>query len=285
MRIVQPRLRHRLQVDRVGPPAQRPPPRRPTASGPPFQFSTQGSALVCLLGAIYAAGTLGTAARHDAFAAIRKGLRWRGPLDDRPRRPSDRPRRGGGLGAELARPDRLVARGARLRPHRRAPHEVAGPEPLPRVPAPRPPRPRRRRGRRGASGSPSWPRPAASCWAHDAPPRGRHAAAPEAAPAGAAGLVLFPGAGSSSDHHTLRGAGGGAGAAAGPPGRLPLPQGGAAGSRPGAGAGGDRRRGGPAVRRAPRRGRPTGWCSAGGRWAVACARWRWPTACPPPAWC
>jgi len=82
MRIVQPRLRHRLQVDRVG--LLRSDLRLVAeASGPTFQFSTQGSALVCLLGAIYAAGRLGTAARHDAFAALRKGLRWRGPLDDR----------------------------------------------------------------------------------------------------------------------------------------------------------------------------------------------------------
>jgi hypothetical protein len=82
MRIVQPRLRHRLQVDRVG--LLRSDLRLVAdRAGPSFQFSTQGSALVCLLGAIYAAGTLAPTTRHDAFRAIRKGLRWRGPLDDR----------------------------------------------------------------------------------------------------------------------------------------------------------------------------------------------------------
>jgi hypothetical protein len=81
MRIVQPRLRHRLQVDRVG--LLRSDLRLVgDENGPRFQFSTQGSALVCLLGAVYAAGSLATSARHDAFAAIRKGLHWRGPLDE-----------------------------------------------------------------------------------------------------------------------------------------------------------------------------------------------------------
>ena len=28
--------------------------------------------------------------------------------------------------------------------------------------------------------------------------------------------------------------------------------------------------------------RPTVWRSAAGRWAGACARWPWPTGCPPP---
>ena len=30
---------------------------------------------------------------------------------------------------------------------------------------------------------------------------------------------------------------------------------------------------------------PAASCSAVARWAGGCARWRWPTACPPPAWC
>jgi hypothetical protein len=79
MRVVQPRLRHRVQGDRVG--LLRSHLRLVTrGSAAAFDFSTQGSALVCVLGALYAAGELDPSARTDAFAAIRKGLRWRGPL-------------------------------------------------------------------------------------------------------------------------------------------------------------------------------------------------------------
>jgi hypothetical protein len=78
-RIVQPRLRHRLQVDRVG--LLRSDLRLVSdGQAPFFEFSTQGSALVCLLGAIYAAGELLPTARSQAIRAIRKGLRWKGPV-------------------------------------------------------------------------------------------------------------------------------------------------------------------------------------------------------------
>jgi hypothetical protein len=78
-RIVQPRLRHRLQSDRIG--LLRSDLRLVTdGQSPFFEFSTQGSALVCLLGAIYAAGELGAPARTQALRAIRKGLRWKGPV-------------------------------------------------------------------------------------------------------------------------------------------------------------------------------------------------------------
>jgi hypothetical protein len=77
--IVQPRLRHRLQTDRVGLLRSE---LRLCSDGiaPSFDFSTQGSALVCLLGALYAAGSLGGDARRLAFTAIRRGLRWDGPI-------------------------------------------------------------------------------------------------------------------------------------------------------------------------------------------------------------
>lgn len=79
IRVVQPRLRHRLQTDRVG--LLRSQLRLVTqGSTADFEFSTQGSPLVCVLGAVYAAGGLSASARTTAFAAIRKGLRWRGPL-------------------------------------------------------------------------------------------------------------------------------------------------------------------------------------------------------------
>ena len=79
MRVVQPRGRHRLQTDRIGllrsliflmngP------------NGPSFEFAHQGSALVYVLGAVYAADRLGVAGRVAAFESIRRGLRWQGPV-------------------------------------------------------------------------------------------------------------------------------------------------------------------------------------------------------------
>lgn len=78
-RIVQPRLRHRLQIDRVG--LQRAELRLLASStGPSFEFSELGRPLVYLLAGIYAAGSLPPNERTLAFAAMRKGLAWRGPL-------------------------------------------------------------------------------------------------------------------------------------------------------------------------------------------------------------
>ena len=78
-RIVQPRLRHRLQIDRVG--LQRGELRLVASStGPAFEFSELGRPLVYLLAAIYAAGSLPPTDRTIAFGAMRKGLAWRGPL-------------------------------------------------------------------------------------------------------------------------------------------------------------------------------------------------------------
>lgn len=79
MRIVQPRVRHRLQSDRVGLVRSlifllhRP-------DGPAFEFPHQGSPLVFVLGAVYAADRLDGAGRVAGFDAIRRGLRWQGPI-------------------------------------------------------------------------------------------------------------------------------------------------------------------------------------------------------------
>jgi hypothetical protein len=75
-RIVQPRLRHRLQTDRVGLLKSH---HRLEAGavGPEFHLSSaSGSALVHTLGAVYAAG-----ARPVVFAGLRIALRWTGDLD------------------------------------------------------------------------------------------------------------------------------------------------------------------------------------------------------------
>ncbi|MPY92466.1 MAG: hypothetical protein GEV08_05175 [Acidimicrobiia bacterium] len=79
MRVVQPRVSHRLQADRVGLLRslifleQR-------VDGPAFEFAHQGSPLVYVLGAVYAADRLETAGRVAAFDAIRRGLKWQGPI-------------------------------------------------------------------------------------------------------------------------------------------------------------------------------------------------------------
>jgi len=79
MRVVQPRLRHRLQVDRVGllSSVLR---LRSGPDGPSFEFPEQGSPLVYVLGAIYAAASHEGAVRADALEAVGKGLRWQGPI-------------------------------------------------------------------------------------------------------------------------------------------------------------------------------------------------------------
>ncbi|MFN0090718.1 MAG: hypothetical protein ACKVWR_10690 [Acidimicrobiales bacterium] len=80
VRIVQPRVRHRLQRDRVG--LLRTEHRLVReASAVIFDFgASQGSAAVQILGAVYAAGRLGPAGRRAAIGAVRKALAWRGPV-------------------------------------------------------------------------------------------------------------------------------------------------------------------------------------------------------------
>lgn len=82
-RIVQPRLRHRLQTDRVGLLKSH---HRldPGPEGPAFRLTSgTGSPLVHALGAIYAAGNLPADGRGAVFGALRKALQWVGPLDGR----------------------------------------------------------------------------------------------------------------------------------------------------------------------------------------------------------
>jgi len=80
-RIVQPRLRHRLQSDRVG--LLKSHHRlEPGSTGPQFALTIgQGSPLVNVLGAVYAAGNLPAPSRPGTFAVLRKALHWTGPLD------------------------------------------------------------------------------------------------------------------------------------------------------------------------------------------------------------
>jgi hypothetical protein len=80
MRIVQPRLRHRLQTDPVG--LLRSEHRLlADGTGVRFDFTDQGTALVHALGAAYAAARLAGGARPAAFGLLRRALRWTGALD------------------------------------------------------------------------------------------------------------------------------------------------------------------------------------------------------------
>lgn len=78
-RVVQPRLRHRYQVDRHGLARSV---HRMVGEGEhlSFEFDTTGSAMQQVLGAIYAAERLALDLRHDVAGALLKGLRWRGPI-------------------------------------------------------------------------------------------------------------------------------------------------------------------------------------------------------------
>lgn len=82
-RIPQPQLRHRLQRDRVGLMKAR---YSLEADGDRYRFrfdSRVGSPTQHVLVAAYAADTLDGDARAAAFNAIRKGLDWVGPIDER----------------------------------------------------------------------------------------------------------------------------------------------------------------------------------------------------------
>ncbi len=80
--IVQPRLRHRLQIDRVG--LLKSHHRlEPGARVPCFVLAVEGgSPLVNVLGAVYAAGNLPVPNRPAVFAALRQALQWTGLLDE-----------------------------------------------------------------------------------------------------------------------------------------------------------------------------------------------------------
>lgn len=78
-RIVQPRLRHRFQVDRHGLSHSR---HRMLGNGDDveFDFGTTGSDLAQVLGAIYAVERLEVASRRLVAPVLVKATRWRGPI-------------------------------------------------------------------------------------------------------------------------------------------------------------------------------------------------------------
>ena len=269
-RIPQPRLRHRLQTDRVG--LQRSVHRllgegedltsRSTRRAPPAQH---------ILAAVYAAGALRSApaaghGRHPQGDALERRDRrhaGRPPLRSWPRTTTGRPRRSATRSWALGVLD--AGRDGRQRPGERG-HAAPVPRPGPRGP----PRPRRRHRRGRRSGSPS-----------SAEARRILLAGMSAAPAPAAAV---PGRG-----HRQRPP-----AASWPSSAVPSPRARACrcaradfpyrrgdGGRPTG-----RRSWSPACATRPRplvaerpASTPARSCSAGGRWAGACARWRWPRGC------
>ncbi len=79
-RIPQPRLRHRFQHDRIGLTRSV---HRLIGDGEDleFEFEVKGSSNQHILAAVYAAGQLPPAARLRVCEALRKAMRWVGPLD------------------------------------------------------------------------------------------------------------------------------------------------------------------------------------------------------------
>jgi hypothetical protein len=77
VRIVQPRLRHRFQVDRHGLALST---HRLIGDGEEitFDFHTTGSGLAQVLGAIYAVERLDPGSRHVIAPVLQKAMRWRG---------------------------------------------------------------------------------------------------------------------------------------------------------------------------------------------------------------
>ncbi len=78
-RVVQPRLRHRFQVDRHGLAVSR---HRLVGEGDDieFEFGTTGSDLAQVLGAIYALERLAPESRSGVTPVLLKGMKWRGPI-------------------------------------------------------------------------------------------------------------------------------------------------------------------------------------------------------------
>jgi hypothetical protein len=78
-RVVQPRLRHRFQVDRHGLAVSR---HRMLGTGDDveFDFATTGSDLAQVLGAVYAVERLDSTSRRLVGPVLRKAVRWRGPI-------------------------------------------------------------------------------------------------------------------------------------------------------------------------------------------------------------
>jgi hypothetical protein len=78
-RIPQPRLRYRLQTDRVGLLRAR---FRLVGEGEDLEFDleTRATPAQALLAAVYAAGQLEAPVRHVVMSTIRRGMRWVGPV-------------------------------------------------------------------------------------------------------------------------------------------------------------------------------------------------------------
>ncbi|CAN5821385.1 hypothetical protein BH24ACT5_BH24ACT5_05530 [soil metagenome] len=78
-RVVQPRLRHRFQVDRHGLGRST---HRMKGEGEElsFEFDSNGSPLAMVLGAVYAVERLETPSRHGIVPVLRKAMRWSGPI-------------------------------------------------------------------------------------------------------------------------------------------------------------------------------------------------------------
>lgn len=78
-RVVQPRLRHRYQIDRQGLSRSR---HRLVGDGEQlsFEFETNGSALQQVLGAVYSLERLDVLTRHALTPVVHKAMRWRGPI-------------------------------------------------------------------------------------------------------------------------------------------------------------------------------------------------------------
>lgn len=78
-RIVQPRLRHRFQVDRHGLAVSR---HRMLGEGDDieFDFGTTGSDLAQVLGAVYAVERLDGSSRRIIAPVLERATRWRGPI-------------------------------------------------------------------------------------------------------------------------------------------------------------------------------------------------------------
>lgn len=79
-RIVQPRLRHRFQEDRHGLTRSRARLRR-DGDALTVDLDNHGSGLQMMVGVVYTAGSLPAAGRRTVMDAVRKGMRWTGPLD------------------------------------------------------------------------------------------------------------------------------------------------------------------------------------------------------------
>lgn len=79
-RIVQPRLRHRFQQDVHGLTRSRARLQR-ESDGMSVHFDNRGTGLQLMLGAVYTAGVVPPPVRRHVMDALRRGLRWHGPLD------------------------------------------------------------------------------------------------------------------------------------------------------------------------------------------------------------